>query len=338
MLAYAFRSLKKDEEKWVSSEDFDCQNIYDLFAAILGNGIAWQLKHGLYREYVPEQEDLSFLRGKMDINETLHLQMQRKQKLSCRFDEFAEDNIYNQILKTTMDRLIREGDVKKERKQKLKKIIIFFSNVKKIPSDHIAWNRLIYQRNNRNYELLLNLCYFVLNGKLQTTDDGKYKLISFTDDQMNMVFQHFVFEYFRQDHKELDVTAPKMKWEDDKNGEDTIIRFLPEMQTDIMLTKNDQKLIIDTKYYGKIMKENYGKYTIPSSHLYQIFAYVKNMDKENTGNVSGLLLYAKTEEMFPEGKPFVIGKNSIGARTLDLNQEFSEISKQLDDIANTYFS
>ena len=34
--------------------------------------------------------------------------------------------------------------------------------------------------------------------------------------------------------------------------------------------------------------------------------------QRNTGNVSGLLLYAKTEdEVFPDGEPFVIGGNSI---------------------------
>ena len=82
------------------------------------------------------------------------------------------------------------------------------------------------------------------------------------------------------------------------------------------------------------MSQHFDKETLRSAHLYQIYAYVKNMDKENTGNVSGLLLYAKTQdEVFPDGKPFVIGNNSIGAKTLDLNCEFEEIAGQLDDIA-----
>lgn len=68
------------------------------------------------------------------------------------------------------------------------------------------------------------------------------------------------------------------------------------------------------------------------------FRYAKNMDTTNTGNVSGLLLYAKTEEeVFPDGEPFVISGNSIGAKTLDLNKEFKEISAQLDRIAIDYF-
>lgn len=101
-----------------------------------------------------------------------------------------------------------------------------------------------------------------------------------------------------------------------------------------MLTKDDKKLIIDAKYYSKSMSRHFDKDTFHSAHMYQIFAYVKNMDKANTGNVSGLLLYAKAEnEVFPNGEPFVIGGNRIGVRTLDLNQDFKEIAEQLDSIA-----
>ncbi len=97
-------------------------------------------------------------------------------------------------------------------------------------------------------------------------------------------------------------------------------------------------LIIDTKYYGRILSAYYGKPTLDPAHLYQIFSYVKNMDRENTGDVSGLLLYAKTgEELFPEGELFVIGGNSIGAKTLGLDQEFDLIAKQLDRIVEEYF-
>ena len=116
-----------------------------------------------------------------------------------------------------------------------------------------------------------------------------------------------------------------------------MIQFLPKMKTDIVLKNGDKTLIIDAKYYGKTMIENYDKATLRSAHLYQIFAYVKNMDTANTGNVSGLLLYAKTEdEVFPEGEPFVIGGNSIGARTLDLNNSFDLIFTQLESVIYDY--
>ena len=337
MLSYAFRVLKQEDYKKVEAENFE--KIHDLFAEILVKGVSRQLKQGLYREYVPMQENLSVMRGKLNINDTIALQVQRKQKLSCEFDEFSEDNIYNQILKVTIYRLTLARDIDEKRRNALKKLIVFFGNVRLIQPDHIAWNRLIYQRNNRNYELLLNICYLVLNSLLQSTDEGSYKLIEFSDEQMNTLFQRFVFEYYKQEHKELDVSAPIMKWTEETEESNPLIKYLPVMKTDIVLKQKygDKTLIIDTKYYKRILNQNYDKLSLNPAHLYQIFAYVKNMDTANTGNVSGLLLYAKTEdEEFPEGKPFVIGGNRIGAKTLDLNKEFKGIAQQLDSITNEY--
>lgn len=337
MLSYAFQILKQEDYQNVAGEKFD--KIHDLFAAILEKGVSRQLKQGLYREYVPMQENLTVMRGKLNMSSTMRLKIQQRQKLSCEFDEFSEDNLYNQILKVTIHMLIRAGDVALERKQALKKLIVFFENVKLIQSDHIVWNRLIYQRNNRNYELLLNICYLVLNGMIQTTEDGSYKLLSFSDEHMERLYEKFILEYYKQHHPELNPKSAQVKWNLTKQPDETIIQFLPTMQTDITLQKDDKTLIIDAKYYSKSMSQNFTKETLHSAHLYQIFAYVKNMDTENTGNVSGLLLYAKTEnQVFPEGEPFVIGGNSIGARTLDLNVSFDILRIQLDKIAEEYFN
>ena len=265
------------------------------------------------------------------------LKVQKKQKLACEFDEFSEDNLYNQILKVTIHRLIHAKDVSAKHKQALKKVIVFFGNVKLIQPDHIPWNRLIYQRNNRNYELLLNICYLLNKDMLQTTEDGSYKLLAFSDEHMEKLFEKFILEYYKKHHPDLKPSAQQIEWNLTEKPDDTMIQFLPKMKSDIMLTKNEKAMIIDAKYYSKTMSQHYDKETLRSAHLYQIYAYVKNMDKENTGNVSGLLLYAKTQdEVFPDGKPFVIGNNSIGAKTLDLNCEFEDIRKQLDDIAQSF--
>lgn len=333
MLSYAFLHLKPQDYEKVFAEPFE--KIHDLFAAILEKGIAKQIKQGLYREYVPMQEELAVVRGKLNMQNTFSLKLQNKQKLACEFDDFSEDNLYNQILKVTIECLIRAKDVDLKRKQALKKLLVFFGNVKDIRTDHIQWSRLIYQRNNRNYELLLNICYLLLNGMLQTTEQGKYKLLAFSDEHMEKLFERFILAYYKEHHKELNPSAPQIDWNLSQGADSAMIQFLPKMKTDIVLTKNGKTLVIDAKYYSKSMSENYDKATLRSAHLYQIFAYVKNLDKDSNGNVSGLLLYAKTEEeVFPDGEPVMIGGNSIGAKTLDLNQTFSIIAGQLDIIAD----
>ena len=334
MLSYAFQILKQGDYEKVAAEKFD--KINDLFAAILVKGVSRQLKQGLYREYVPIQENLSVMRGKVNISDTVKLKSRCSQKLACEYDDFSENNIYNQILKTTIYRLVRSKDVDKQQIHDLKKILLFFGNVNLTDTNHIQWPKLIYRRNNRNYELLLNICYFILTSLLQTTDKGEFKLLSFSDEHMEMLFQRFVMEYYRQHYKDLHPKAQKIDWNITDGNDGDFIKFLPSMQTDITLKNGNKTLIIDTKYYGKIMAENY-KSTYRSAHLYQIFSYVKNMDKDDTGNVSGLLLYAKTEEdNLQDERKIVISNNPIGIKTLNLNSDFKDIACQLDEIIIEY--
>lgn len=64
----------------------------------------------------------------------------------------------------------------------------------------------------------------------------------------------------------------------------------------------------------------------------QIFSYVKNKAAQSVNEVSGLLLYAKTdEETFPDSCYTIIG-NKISVKTLDLNQDFRSIQEQLNTV------
>ena len=74
------------------------------------------------------------------------------------------------------------------------------------------------------------------------------------------------------------------------------------------------------------------------AHMYQIYAYVKNKQETtiDDSKVAGMLLYAGTEENLQPDNRYVIGGNLISVQTLDLNQEFSEIRKKLDNIVCEY--
>ncbi|SFG21584.1 5-methylcytosine-specific restriction enzyme subunit McrC [Lachnospiraceae bacterium C7] len=74
---------------------------------------------------------------------------------------------------------------------------------------------------------------------------------------------------------------------------------------------------------------------------YQIFTYVKNKEVElkdqEHESVSGMLLYAKTDEVVYPDYEYKMSGNSIAVRTLDLDKDFPEIRKQLDGIVEKYF-
>lgn len=329
MLSYAFNELKVNDYVDISGEDFE--DIYDLFAAILSKGISFQLKHGLHREYIEMEEDLFTLHGKLNLNNTLRNFAAQRHRLNCSFDELSENNLFNQILKSTMCLLVSHPSVKHERKAGLRKLLLFFDGVDAIDLKSIVWKRLRLDRNSKTYQLLLYLCYFVINEQLVTPDSGNLSMRSFSDENMNLLFQRFVMNYYRKHHPELKVTAKQISWDIEQSQ--SSVEILPIMQTDIMLTIGERTLIIDTKYYARTLQRHFEKNSIHSGNLYQIFTYVHSLDRHHEGNVDGMLLYAKTEEtIVADGQMAQPDGNRIFFRTLDLNQKFDKIKSQLDEL------
>lgn len=119
MLSYAFTTLNQGGYEDVATEEFE--NIHNLFAAILAKGIGKQLKQGLYREYLNRKDDITVVRGKIDMPGTIRNRLSRKQVLTCEYDELSENNLFNQILKTTVMLLLRHARVDQEHKNDLKK-------------------------------------------------------------------------------------------------------------------------------------------------------------------------------------------------------------------------
>lgn len=332
MLSYAYQILRQENYREIQTEEFE--HIHDLLAAILGKGVAQQIKRGLYREYVGQSENVTVMHGKLNITETMKNSIQHRQMLFCEYDELSENNWFNQILKTTMVLLIRQRTVRREQKAILKKELLFFDHVEEIPPVAIDWKRLCFQRNNQNYHMLINLCNLIWEGLLFTTEQGTVKMASFFDEQrMSRLYEKFILGYYRCHHPELRANAEQIAW-DLRDGR---VDFLPVMQTDITLRSGDRVLIIDAKYYSEVMQTRFETQTIHSEHLYQILAYVKNLDKGHTGNVGGMLLYARTDAKVQPEHCFSIGGNWIQVRTLDLNLPFSEISEQLEGIVKEYF-
>lgn len=336
MLSYAFQELRKNNYENITKEDFEY--ILDIFAEILYRGVSEQLKQGLYKEYIERHETLSTMRGRLDINGTIRNIIQRKQCLDCEYDELSINNQLNRILKSTMLLLVRSEDVNTKRKRQLHSILPFFNDVDECDLRNVRWSAMRFQRNNRSYRMLMNICYFIVDCSLLTTESGNLRMPTFSDEHMNRLFERFVLNYYKRHHPSLKANADAIKWNVLEDSESVGLDLLPSMQSDITLHSADHTLIIDTKYYSAMMQSQYDKHTIHSGNLYQIFTYVKNRDKEHTGNVSGMLLYVRTKEDIAPELDLVIDGNRIMVGTIDLNKEFIHIKEQLDSIVTKWIT
>ena len=309
MLSYAFQTLKQETYEDVAVESFD--EMYNLLAAILAKGIGLQLKQGLYREYISHQEELTVMRGKINMPGTIKNKLLHKQVLTCDFDELSENNMLNQILKTTVMLLLRNGKVKAKYKDDLKKKMLYFSNVDSIEPTEIKWSSIRFQRNNQTYRMLVSICQLMIEGMLITTDAGNYRLASFVDEQrMCRLYEKFILEYYSRHYPELSVSASQIPW------------------------------VLDDGV-GTMLPVHFDKHKLHSNNLYQIFTYVKNRSYqfgEEDNTVSGMLLYAKTEEEIQPDNVYQMHGSQISVKTLDLNLPFVEIAAQMDRIVESHFT
>lgn len=329
MLSYAFTDLNHPIYKRMAGEMF--QNSHDLFAAILVNGLRKQVKQGLFKDYVRYSEDLAVLRGKINPRKTIANRMQRKQLLHVEFDEMTENNLYNQIPKTVALLIIRNPYVKKTTKNSLKCLLPYFNEVSTIGLQHVSWSELIYHRHNKEYELLHNICYFIYNSLLLTSENGENQLPDYNEENLSRLFEKFVLCYFQKHHPELKPRASQISWAlDDFSQKKT---HLPRMQSDITLSGKEKDLIIDTKFYKRMYQHNFETRKHHSNNLYQIFTYVQNKQFSQEKEVSGMLLYAQTYNEDRIQATYSLAGNSITIQSLDLNKEFKEIQSDLEAIA-----
>lgn len=336
MLAYAFQTLQGQGYRDIAAEEFD--NTADLLAEILSRGVSLQLKRGLGREYVDRKDMLSSPRGKIELSESLKMRSILRRQLVCSYDEFSTDTRMNRILKATIMLLIR-SDIDKARKKALRRLLPYFVDVEDVNLSDEDWH-MRFDRNNQTYRMLMNVCWLVVKGLLQTRESGSLRMMDFLDEQrMSHLYEKFILEYYRREHPELSAGAPYISWAlDDGFGD-----MLPAMHTDITLTRGRTVLIIDAKYYSHTTQQQFDKQSVHSGNLYQIFTYVKNKEAELAStheqhSVSGMLLYAKTDEDVQPDGMYQMSGNQISVRTLDLNQPFETIRSQLDGIAEAHFS
>ena len=314
MLAYAFNCLTAAGERAYAGEKFE--DAEDLFAAILANGTAEQIKKGLSREYVCCREVLAGPRGQICMPETVGMLSSHRKRTVCDVDEYYENSYEN--------------------RKKLRNLLPYFRNVEEADLRALQWNRISCARSSSSYRMLMYVCRLVIEGRIAAEDEkGRMELENLEDSRgMPALFENFIRAYYKKHYPQFKVSHPQIEWNLDSGSTDS---FLPRMQSDVMIEYLGKTLIIDAKYYNSSLQTNtrWGSQTVHSHNLYQIYSYVKNQDTGSDGSVSGMLLYANTEGENPD-VDYLMDGSRISVKTLDLNCRFDEVKKQLNGLADEW--
>lgn len=327
LLCYAWNKL--EESEIVNVNEIDSTELIDLFAKVLSNSCSRLLKQGLDRYYVEHEDVIMGIKGKFNFSATIKQNVLPLSKTACIYDEFDYDILHNQILKTTIGKLLRTKNLDSSIKDELYKVYLKLPPISEIVIRKAMFNQIRLHRNNYHYDFILKVCQIVNENLFIDESKGNYKFKDFTREEKAMarLFEAFVRNFYKIE-TDFSVSSDSIKWQfESDNAED--LDMLPAMLTDITLQGKNQKIIIDTKYYKEAFQTRYDKQKINSSNLYQLFSYLKNqeMNSEITLNCEGILLYPSIQNDFVHS--FKYENHKIRIMAINLNQDWQKIRTDL---------
>lgn len=288
MYSYVWDRKRRDELINLSgTDDF---NFSDLYAELFLMNARKVIRKGLNREYISKNEAVPAVKGKINYIATITKQSMHNGKVVCEYEEYEENNILNQIIKYTAIQIYRSNGLTDIYKRKLRFIIGQLNGVEYKEIDRNDFKSIRLNRNNDYYFFLLKVCELILESRMLNEKDGTYSFYNiFEDDEkMHAIFELFIYKFY-----EYELTKHyKVRFQHQLNFnvEGGNLQLLPVMRMDTEILSDTEDIIIDTKYYADYIKPNYGTDKLISANIYQMMAYLNNINTTKD-RLRGILLY-----------------------------------------------
>ncbi|MGQ4276867.1 5-methylcytosine-specific restriction endonuclease system specificity protein McrC [Pseudidiomarina sp. E22-M8] len=331
LLCYAWNKLPEGEV--IDVTKLDSTELVDLFATVLIGGVNHVLRRGLDRGYELHNDELSSLRGRIDIAVSARKKLIAHGRAQCEFDEFTANTLPNRIIKTTLRLLTNFGTLDADLRRRLRSLYRDLHEIDDIQLNKFVFRKVQLNFNNRYYAFLLSICELVQSLSFidETTGDFKFKDFLREEKQMASLYEAFLLNFFKSEFPRLAPKSEQIRWLASSDSDPTL-SLLPTMRTDISLSSKSQKLIIDAKYYKQTLSSFYDKQSLHSANLYQLLSYIDSYSAHNKRyGVEGMLIYpVVTNEV---NERYVINGKRVYIRTVNLAADWTTIRASLREIA-----
>ncbi len=344
MLCYAWNILSIKDNVKVAEEEI--KDAYNLLTRLLIFGVQKLIRGGFYKTYIDVEDDLSCLKGKINVNDTIKLNVKSIKKCSCEYDEFSRNNVFNGIIKYALRLMIKNETVTQDIKKNIRSALLYFNDINEVKPTKKILAKLKFNNNNKNYKMILNICLMISESTLVNEEDGNIAFKDFyRDNQMQKVYEKFILNFYalNLDRNTYKVHAPKINWHIDEDAtmfwadDFDVDTNIGDRRTDIVIENLNKKnqFIIDAKYYCEAMLPSYQSSSSSSyrtAHINQIRGYI--LDSDFVGNKTGALMYPTVKIDMDKGRFIPIQGSHIIMKTLNLNKEWQDIEKDLLSFAH----
>lgn len=145
---------------------------------------------GLPRQYIALEEDLTVVRGRLNISRQFSHLMTTPQKLACRYDELITDIPLNQVFKAAVTKLRRISRSPDNLRQ-LFELSGTYADISDVQPSALRWEAITIDRMTRHWDDLRRFAQLLLGNRFQSTASGAeagYALLF----EMNKLFEEFV--------------------------------------------------------------------------------------------------------------------------------------------------
>jgi 5-methylcytosine-specific restriction enzyme subunit McrC len=343
MLLYAWNEVPLDQVRgwplqYASLER--APTLDALLAFVLIRLIQQRLRIGLGHDYIEETNTLRGIRGRINFAETINQHALERGQLICQFQGYRLNSLKNQIIRSTLARLVKVGEfgtdpaLVREIHQKLRLLLRDLDGIDFVELTPDLIRRQLYARSghDHDYRLMLSICDLLLQRQMPGDSEGRTRaLVPLIDRELLVlykVYERFVANFYRMHLRDWDVSAQKrLEWHAAEANE-----HLPLMIPDIIMQNRSTRrmIVLDTKLTAQSLTENqWGKAVFDSSHLYQLYAYLKSQEhvSENHRTAAGILLYPAVRNRFSERVR--LQDQVIRIESVDLAAPWQEIEGQL---------
>ena len=308
-----------------------CQTVKQLLSRILLNAAKSVLKRGLDQGYIENTELLQQLRGRVNFTDSLQAISKNTLALVCNYEVFNYDVVQNQIVKSTIEMLLRSSDPDFDATL-LSELELLHFRMKAIASIRLkesTFRSVQLHSNNGVYRLLLSVCLLIYRSALVSEESGSIRFLDCIQNarQMHSLFEDFLRNFYKIRQHDFNVRSQKLRFSDNSTG------IIPEMQTDISLENSERVIIIDAKFYQNIFQENrYGQSKIRNAHLNQLHTYLSAYEQTYNRKAEGMLIYAEGSDSVCHTEQILGYTHSY--KSIDLLQEWSLIEEDLLSFLN----
>jgi 5-methylcytosine-specific restriction enzyme subunit McrC len=303
-----------------------CYTIKHLLTRILINATKSVLKRGLGQGYVENSALLQCLRSQVNFTDSMQAISKNSLSLVCDYQVFTSDIVQNQIVKSTIEMLLRSSnqDLDTTLISELELLHFRMKSITSIKLNESTFRKVQLHSNNGLYRLLMSVCLLIHKNILVSEKSGNIIFLDCIHNtrQMHSLFEDFLRNFYKLRQHVFDVRSQKLRFSDN------LTNIIPEMQTDISLENVERVIIIDAKFYQNIFqKTRFGQKKIRNAHLNQLHAYLSAYEQTYNRKAEGMLIYA-------EGSDFVCHTGQILGYThsynsINLLQEWSSIESYL---------